>query len=109
MAVAPVPDPDPNALFDEATHGNKAPTLVDPPNLLALNTHAIGWTGLALVALGLFGPAAIDAHAHSLLSPYAAAAHQFGAVLISVGASAAYVGRPFSVAAGKPPAPPENT
>ena len=64
----------------------------------ALNTKPIGYIGLGLAALGMFGPF-FFLHASPELHD---ALRKFGALLVTLGTSAAYVGRPASVTSNAP-------
>lgn len=61
-------------------------------DLVSLNTHAVGWTGVVLVFVGTFGPLAVR-HWFPGEPSLGDAAEQFCKFLITVGAGAAFIGR----------------
>ena len=77
--------------------------LIQPESsgLGALNTKPIGYLGLGLAALGMFGPF-FFLHASPDLHD---ALRNFGALLVTLGTGAAYVGRPVSVKSNAPANP----
>lgn len=80
--------------------------LIQPESngLGALNTKPVGYLGLGLAALGMFGPF-FFLHASPDLHD---ALRNFGALLVTLGTGAAYVGRPVSVKSNAPANPPAD-
>lgn len=63
-----------------------------------LNTKPVGYIGLGLAAIGLFGPL-FFLHASPELHD---TLRTFGTILVTVGTGATYVGRPASVKSNAP-------
>ena len=67
--------------------------------LLPYNTHSVTWTGVLVVAVGLFGPV-IANHVHTLPADLVGAIDSFGKVLVPIGTTLTVIGRSPQVPSG---------